>query len=212
MDGTLIDSNGAHARAYVDAARELGLALDYEEVRQRIGKGGDKLVPEVSGLSEEEGKGKELSRRKKEIFSRHYLPGLKPTPGARELLERLRDEGIQRVVATSAKKDEMRELLEQVGIAELIDQATSSDDAEESKPDPDIVRAALKQAGSPREQTLMLGDTPYDVQAARRAGVRIVAVRCGGWSDPDLTGALAVYDDPRDLLAHFDASPFGRRA
>ncbi len=210
VDGTLIDSNDAHARSYVDAGREVGVELDFEEVRRRIGMGGDKLLPEVSELEEDRGKGKRIAERKTEIFREKYLPGLKPTPGARQLLHRLRDDGIKLVVATSAKEEEMREILEQAGVADLIQAATSSDDAERSKPDPDIVEAALEQGGFPADQTVMLGDTPYDVEAATRAGVRIVAVRCGGWGDAELEGAIAVYDHPADLLEHFDESPVGR--
>ncbi|HEX7242197.1 MAG TPA: HAD family hydrolase [Longimicrobiaceae bacterium] len=210
VDGTLIDSNEAHARSYVDAGREVGVELDFEEVRRRIGMGGDKLLPEVSELEEDEGKGKRIAERKTEIFREKYLPGLKATPGARQLLHRLRDDGIKLVVATSAKEEEMREILEQAGVADLIQAATSADDAENSKPDPDIVVAALEQGGFPADQTVMLGDTPYDVEAATRAGVRIVAVRSGGWGDAELEGVVAIYDHPADLLEHFDESPVGR--
>ena len=104
----------------------------------------------------------------------------------------------------------MGKLLEQAGLQDLIQAATSSDDAEESKPDPDIVEAALEQAGFPADEVIMIGDTPYDVEAATRAGVRVVAVRSGGWGDGDLGGALAVYEDARDILENFDQSPFGR--
>jgi HAD superfamily hydrolase (TIGR01509 family) len=207
VDGTLLSSNDAHAQAYVDAGTELGFEADFEQVRRLIGKGGDKLVPEVFGFEEESDDGERLSGRKKEIFKERYLPRLKPTPGARRLLHRLRDDGVKLVVATSAGGDEMGGLLEQAGIDDLIQDATSSSDAEDSKPDPDIVAAALEKAGFPAEQVVMIGDTPYDVEAATRAGVGIVAVRSGGWSDEDLAGALAIYDDPAELLEHFEESP-----
>jgi HAD superfamily hydrolase (TIGR01509 family) len=210
VDGTLIDSNDAHARAFVDAAREQGHEADFETVRRLIGKGGDKLIPEAFGFSKESGEGERLDERKKEIFRERYLPSLEPTPGARPLLHRLRDDGIKLVVATSAGGDEVEGLLEQAGVEDLIQAATSSSDAEESKPDPDIVEAALEQAGFPPDQVVMLGDTPYDVEAATRAGIAIVAVRTGGWEDADLRGAVAVYDDPAALLEAFDESPLGR--
>jgi HAD superfamily hydrolase (TIGR01509 family) len=212
VDGTLIYSNDAHAEAYVDAGRELGVDMDFAEVRRRIGMGGDKLLPGVTGIEEESDQGKRITARKKELFAERYLPTLQPTPGARELLERLRDEGVKLVVATSAKKDEMQDILEQAGVADLIQEATSASDAEESKPDPDIVEAALEQAGAPAEEVVMLGDTPYDVEAATRAGVRIIGVRTGGWGEDDLRGAVAVYDHPADLLARYDESPLGSRA
>jgi HAD superfamily hydrolase (TIGR01509 family) len=210
VDGTLIDSNDAHARAFVDAAREQGHEADFETVRRLIGKGGDKLIPEAFGFSKESDEGERLDERKKEIFRERYLPSLEPTPGARQLLHRLRDDGIKLVVATSAGGDEVEGLLEQAGVEDLIQAATSSSDAEESKPDPDIVEAALEQAGFPPDQVVMLGDTPYDVEAATRAGIAIVAVRTGGWEDADLRGAVAVYDDPAALLEAFDESPLGR--
>ncbi|HEV2130175.1 MAG TPA: HAD family hydrolase [Longimicrobiaceae bacterium] len=210
VDGTLIDSNDAHAQAYVDAGKELGYDMEFETVRRLIGMGGDKLLPRAVGFEEDSEEGKRITERKKEIFHERYLPTLKPTPGARRLLHRLRDDAVKLVVATSAKKDEMKGLLEQAEIGDLIQDATSASDAEESKPDPDIVEAALEQAGFPADQIVMIGDTPYDVEAATRAGVRIIGVRSGGWGDEDLEGAIAVYEDPADLLEHYDESPLGR--
>lgn len=210
IDGTLIDSNDAHARAYEDAGRELGFDIPFDRVRPLIGKGGDKVLPEVTGIEEDSPDGERISERKGEIFRERYLPTLQPLPGARQLLHRFRDDTMKLVVATSAGKDDLKGLLEQAGVADLIQDATSADDAEESKPDPDIVLAALKQAGFPADEIIMLGDTPYDVEAATRAGVRIVGVRSGGWGDQDLQGAIAVYEDPADLLERYDESPFGR--
>lgn len=209
VDGTLIESNDAHAGAYVDAARELGYDADFDQVRRLIGMGGDKLVPRVFGFDKESPEGERISERKKEIFEAKYLPKLRATPGARSLLRRFRDDGMKRVVATSAGGDEMEALLKQAGIGDLVQDATSASDVEDSKPDPDVVLAALKKAGVPAAQTVMLGDTPYDVEAAGKAGVRLVALRCGGWRDEELRGAETIYDDPADVLRHYDDSPFG---
>ncbi|HEY0019831.1 MAG TPA: HAD family hydrolase [Longimicrobium sp.] len=208
IDGTLIDSNDQHAQAWVDVGREFGIDIDYGHVRRLIGMGGDKVLPEVAGLEEDSPTGEKIKERRGEIFRETYLPTLKPFPQARELLQRLRDDGWMLVVATSASKDDMDGLLKQAGIKDLIEEKTSSSDAEESKPDPDIVQAALKTAGARPEQALMLGDTPYDVTASGRAGVRCVALRCGGWGDADLGEAVAVYDDPADLLSRYDESPY----
>ena len=117
---------------------------------------------------------------------------------------------MQLVVATSASADDMAALLEAAGVADLIEAKASSADAEESKPAPDIVEAALANAGVPADDAVMLGDTPYDVKAANRAGVRCVALRSGGWDDEALSDAAAIYDDTADLLAHYDQSPFVR--
>ena len=102
----------------------------------------------------------------------------------------------------------MDALLKQAGIQDLIEEKTSSSDADASKPDPDIVQAALESADARPDEAIMLGDTPYDVEASGRAGVRCVALRCGGWGDEALGDAVAVYDDPADLLARYDESPF----
>lgn len=210
VDGTLVDSNDAHARAWVDAFAEFGRAIAFERIRPLIGKGGDKLMPEVSGLDPESAEGKRIDARRSAIFQERYLPKLEPLPRARELLERFRADGLTLVVATSAKNEELEPLLEICGASRLVTARTSSDDAENSKPDADIVTAALARAKVPASDALMLGDTPYDIEAAARAGVDTVAVRSGGWDDAALVRALAIYDDASALLAHYEESPFGR--
>jgi HAD superfamily hydrolase (TIGR01509 family) len=208
VDGTLVDSNDAHAHAWVRALAEAGVTVEFATVRRRIGKGGDKLLPEVSGIDSESPKGRAISDRRGEIFQTEYLPKLRPFPGAKELLARMQRDGLQLAVASSSRKDELKGLLRVCGANEFIEASTSSDDAEHSKPDPDIVRAALDRLDHPPDRVILLGDTPYDVEASRRAGIRVVALRCGGWGDADLEGAVRVYDDPADLLARFDESPF----
>lgn len=212
VDGTLVDSNEAHAHAWMEALAEQGIAAEFEKVRRCVGMGGDKLLPRVAGIEESSPIGKKVSERRGKIFLHRFLPNLRPTPGATELLQQLHEVGYRLAVASSAKKDELRPLLKLCGADELIETKTSSDDAEASKPDPDIVAAALNRLALPSNQTLMLGDTPYDIEAASRAGVSTIALRCGGWEERDLAGAMAVYDDPADLLAHFDSSPLGTGA
>lgn len=210
VDGTLIDSNPAHARAWVDALTEFGYEATVDRMIRLIGMGGDKILPKVTGLDPQSEKAKELTARRMEIFSTKYLPTLRAFPGAHELLARFTADGLRTVVATSAKSDELNALLEQTGLEELIDRKTSSSDADRSKPDPDIITAALQCGQLARERVLMLGDTPYDVEAARAARIRTVALRCGGWNDDALSGALAIYDDPRALLVAYERSPFRR--
>lgn len=211
IDGTLIDSNDAHARAWVRALSEHGYVVPFDEIRSRIGMGGDKLLPEVSGLDPESGEAERIGETRGEIFRRDELPTLRPTAGARALLEHLASRDLELVVATSATADEVDALLEQAGVADLIQAASSADDAERSKPDPDILIAALRKVGRPASHCVMIGDTPYDVEAATRARVPIIAVRSGGWTDDALAGALAVFDDPADLLAHIAQSPLRPR-
>jgi phosphoglycolate phosphatase-like HAD superfamily hydrolase len=212
IDGTLVDSNDAHAAAWVDAFREAGVTVDPDRVRRAIGMGGDKLLPFVSGFSESSATGKRISERRAEIFRDRYLPSLRSFPRVRELVHRFVKDGFRLAVASSAKDDELGPLLERANIADLVRLRTSSDDADRSKPDPDIVEVAITKTGSARSDIVMLGDTPYDVQAAQRAGIAIVALECGGWDRKDLQGAAAVYADPADLLRAYNESLFARLA
>jgi HAD superfamily hydrolase (TIGR01509 family) len=211
VDGTLVDSNDAHAGAWVKAFGEHGIDVEFAQVRRLIGMGGDKLMPRVSDLTEDSPTGKRIAERRGEIFLTEYLPTLRPFRDAQRLVEELKNRGFTAVAASSAKKDELRPLLELAGARWLLDGATSSDDAEESKPDPDIIEAAMKRAKTSPAHAIMIGDTPYDIEAAGRAGIRTIAFRSGGWSDADLAGAIAIYDGPSDLLQQFDQSPLGDR-
>ena len=207
VDGTLVDSNDAHARAWVIAFAEQGFAIDFGHARRCIGMGGDKLMPAVSGVEEDSAPGATIAKRRSEIFAERFLPHLKPFRDAGRLVAELKARGHTIVAASSAKRDELQPLLAVAGAEALMDAITSSDDAASSKPDPDIIQAALKRAKASPGDAVMIGDTPYDVEASRRAGVAIIAFRCGGWSDDDLTGALAIYDGPWHLLATLEDSP-----
>jgi HAD superfamily hydrolase (TIGR01509 family) len=212
VDGTLVDSNDAHARAWVAAFAEHGITVAYEPVRRAIGMGGDKLMPLVSGLEEDSREGKPIAKRRAEIFQEIWLPQLKPFPRTRELVQRVSDSGVVLAVASSATEEELHPLLAAAGVSDLIPTRTSSDDAEESKPDPDIVKAALRRTGCSAAQAIMIGDTPYDVEAARRAGIRIIALECGGWGRADLGNATEVYRDASELLDRYEESVLARVA
>ncbi len=213
IDGTLVLSNDTHAEAWVRAFRAHGYDLPFERVRPLIGMGADKLIPTlVPGLRADEGEGKAIADERKAIFLRDYAPTLQPAPGARPLVERMRRDGLRLVVATSAQQDEVQALLQAAQVADLLDTYTTSSDAGSSKPAPDIVAVALKKAGSLPDATLMLGDTPYDIESASKVGVGTIALLCGGFPREQLAAALAIYADPADLLAHYDDSPLARRA
>jgi HAD superfamily hydrolase (TIGR01509 family) len=209
VDGTLVDSNDAHAAAWQQALEDFGIARDLADVRRLIGMGGDKLLPALTGISSESEQGKRIVERRGQRFRDEYLPTLRPFPEVRALLARLAADGFRIGVASSAKEDELKALLDVAGVADLIFRQTSSDDVESSKPDPDAVHAALAKLHVPSTAAVMIGDTPYDVEAAKRAGVASIAVRCGGWGDADLAGARAIYDDARDLLSHYTPRIFG---
>jgi HAD superfamily hydrolase (TIGR01509 family) len=205
VDGTLIDSNAAHAETWAQALTEHGVPRDAARIRPLIGMGSDKLLPTL-GLEDGSPLGRAVAHRKKELFDERR-PRLQPTRGARALLTFLHAQHKALVVATSGSDDEMQALLQQAGVDDLIPQRTSKDDAARSKPDADIVLASLKRSGGRAQTSVMVGDTPYDIEAARRAGVALLALRCGGhWTDRDLGAAMAIFDDPADLLAQWRAS------
>ena len=207
VDGTLVDSNDAHADAWVTAFREHGINVEWIKVRRSIGMGGDKLMPAVSGIDEESAEGAAIAEERGKIFKRDFLPRIKPLRNAARLVAAVKQRGYVAVAASSAQKDELTPLLKIAGADSLMDAKTSSDDAEESKPEPDIIIAALKRAKARADEAVLIGDTPYDVEAARRAGVDVIGFRSGGWGDADLHGAIAIYDGPWDLLEKIDDSP-----
>ena len=206
VDGTLVDSNDQHARAWVEALAEYGYKVPFEQVRPLIGMGGDKVLPILTGLSADEPKARKIGERRDAIFADRYLPQVRPLPGARDLLLRLKADGLKLAVASSSEKDLLKRLLNIVGTPDVFEKTASGDDAERSKPDPDIVHAALKALGEAPDLVAMIGDTPYDVEAALRAKVTPIAVRSGGWKDDDLKGAVEIYDGPQELLQHLDDS------
>jgi HAD superfamily hydrolase (TIGR01509 family) len=208
VDGTLIDSNEAHARSWSETLEEFGRDVPPDRVRPLIGMGGDKLLPELLGVSKDSDTGRAFARRRAEIFLKSYVPHLRLTPRAKELVERFRREGLKLVIATSAAESELEAMLRQVGLDDLIEKKTSSSDADKSKPDPDIIQAALEKGNLSPRSAILLGDTPYDIEAAARAAVDTVALLCGGWDADALRGAIAIYEDPADLLGRFTSSPF----
>ena len=210
IDGTLVDSNDAHARSWVDTFAEAGYDVPFDVVRPLIGMGGDKLLPKTIGKSRDSEEGKKLVKRRSEIFRERYLPHLRPLKGARDLVLRVRSDGLKAVVATSAKEEELKGLLKAAQVDDLMEEEATASDADRSKPDPDIVHAAIEQSGVSSEYLVMIGDTPYDIEAASKAQVRTIAFRSGGWKDDALKGAVEIYNGPDDLLAHYESSIIGK--
>ncbi|WP_342163269.1 HAD family hydrolase [Methylobacterium sp. SD21] len=207
IDGTLLNSVDLHAKAWVEAFRHFGVETKEAEVRSQIGKGGDQLMPVFLSKERIEKDGKEIESYRSDLFKREYLDKVKPFPAVRPLFERIRREGLTVALASSGKKDEVKHYQELLGIADLIDVATSSDDADRSKPHPDIFQAAIdKLDGIAPEDMIVVGDTPYDAEAADKAGLRTIGVLCGGFPESNLKGAgcVAIYRDPQHLLDAFD--------
>jgi HAD superfamily hydrolase (TIGR01509 family) len=210
IDGTLLDSNDLHARAWADVFRRHGHEVPVEAVRREIGKGADKLMPVFLPADAVKRDGDKLKKERVALFREKYLPQARVFPKVRELFERLAADGKNVALASSATGPELKEYTELLGIADLLDARTSADDADRSKPDPDIFLAALHRLGDPdRDRTVVVGDTPYDAEAGRKAGLRVVGVTCGGWLADDLraAGCAAIFHDPADLLAHYEQSP-----
>jgi len=207
IDGTLIDSNDAHTRAWIETLQGHGRSVSYDQVRRLIGKGSDKVFAELLGIASDSALAKQITKDRTQLLLGSYIPKLAPTPGARSLVQRMRSEGLRLVIASSSG-EELPALLAQADLQDLLDTAVSSDEVKESKPDGDIIEVALKKAGVQRGEAVMVGDTPYDIAAARAAGVRGIALRCGGyWDDGAFSEAAAIFDDPAALLRHWAASP-----
>lgn len=210
VDGTLVDSNDAHAHAWVEALARYGHDVPFDKVRPLIGMGGDKVLPEVAAIQKKSPEGEQISAYRKERFLSLYLPKLHPFPLADMLVRHLSERGLRLVVASSSEQDELTGLLHVIGphIEDYFQQETSSKDVKHSKPDPDVMEVALQRMGCAPNEVLMIGDTAYDIESAAKVGIKTIAFRCGGWSDYDLRGAIAIYNGPADLLAHFAESPF----
>lgn len=208
MDGTLVDSVDQHASAFQDAFSEFGRSVPHCDLRMQIGKGLENLLPEFLTAEEIRQCGEALGKRKGEIFRKRYLHSIRPFPGVRELFQRIRRDGKRVALASSASRDELTALKQCADIGDLVDAETCADSAPRTKPEPDIYAAVLSKLGDPpARETLCVGDTPYDIQAASRAGLSTIALRSGGFPEITLLEAVHIYDDPQDLLRQYDTSP-----
>ncbi|MGZ8521982.1 MAG: HAD family hydrolase [Candidatus Binatia bacterium] len=213
IDGTLVDSVDLHAEAWRLSFARFGKKVTFAEVRRQIGKGGDQLMPVFLSRQELGDFGDELEQYRGDLFKKEFLPRVKPFPCVRQLFERIREDDKRIALASSAKGNELKTYKSIADIEDLVETETSSDDAEKSKPYPDIFQAAVARLGDVSvDNVLVVGDTIYDAEAAGKAHLRIVGVMCGGWSGEDLrqAGCIAVYRDPADLLHAYNASPISR--
>lgn len=213
LDGTLLDSNALHAEAWRRAFEHFGIQTSLAECWSQIGKGGDKVVPAFVPEGDCPRLEEPLKQFRKEVFHRDYMPRIVPFARARDLLVRVRQQGMKIALATSSNQEDLATYSEIIGMEDLVDEASSSADAKESKPDPDIFAAACRKIGisiedAPR-QAVALGDTPWDAQSAGKLGIPVIGLTCGGWKRDDLlhAGCVAVFQDPADLLLHFNQSP-----
>jgi membrane protein len=206
IDGTLVDSNELHILAWDEAFRDAGFVFSRDELHRHIGKGGDTYVPSLLPNAPEKQQA-EIAEGHGRVYKAKYIEQVRPFPGARELLLRTRDSGRKVVLASSASQEELDHYLELLDARSIVAATTSKDDVEHSKPCPDIFRTAAQKAQAAPDAALVVGDTPFDIEAASRSGIASVAVRSGKFSDEHLRGSLAIYDDVAALLSGFDRSP-----
>ncbi|MCA1594524.1 MAG: HAD family hydrolase [Acidobacteria bacterium] len=209
IDGTLVDSVDLHARAWQEAFAKFGKQIPFDKVRYQIGKGGDQLMPVFFSKAELDEFGDEMEKYRGDLFKREYLPQVRAFPQVRALFERIKADGKRIALASSAKEDEVETYKKIARIEDLVEEQASADDAEKSKPHPDIFEATLEQLGDVRpEEVFVVGDTPYDAEAAGKAGLRTIGFLCGGFPVEDLRGAgcVAIYKDAADLLSRYDES------
>jgi HAD superfamily hydrolase (TIGR01509 family) len=210
VDGTLVDSNDLHVRAWQEAFRQYGKEVSYEELHQQMGKGGDQLMPVFCSQEELNRFGEQIEQSRTELFTKNYLPLVRPFPKVRELFERIKADGHSISLASSAKEEELDRHKKALAIEDLLEASNSADDAERSKPHPDIFQAALRSmADVAPDEAVVVGDTPYDAIAATKAGMRTIGLLSGGFTEDDLRhgGAVEIYADVADLLEHYNQSP-----
>ena len=212
LDGTLLDSVDLHALAWHEAMVAFGHDVTFDQARSQIGKGGDKLIPVFLSAEERRDHGAELEDWRGKRFKTRYLPLIRPFSAVPDLLRRVRDAGLRVAIASSAKKDELHSYLEIAGIADQVEEATSSEDVDESKPAPDLFEVILGKLKIEGRDAVAIGDTPYDAEAAAKAGVPSIGVLCGGFTERQLreAGCVEVYPGPAALLACFDRSLLAR--
>lgn len=212
IDGTLVQSNWLHAEAWRDAFRGMGIELEVEAVRKQIGKGGDELIPVFVPWWKRVIVEDALKSYRKFVFQHDYMSQVQPLPGARELLVRCKEAGIEVALASSADADELEVYKKLIGIEDIVDKNTSASDANKAKPHPDIFSATLRKLKRPASECIALGDTPYDAEAAGLAGLRTIGVTTGGWTREQLmeAGCVEVYESVAELLQRFDESALVR--
>lgn len=209
LDGTLVDSNEFHVLAWQETFRHFGKEIPIERLREQVGKGGDQYLPVFLNEFEMQQFGKEADRLHGEVFTKKYLPQVRPFPKVRELFERVRAEGKEIALASSGKDKEVHHYEKLLGISGLVDVKTTSDHVAHSKPSADVFIAALHRLSLRSDEAIAVGDTPYDIEAAKKIELPVIGVSCGGFSEQILRdeGAAAIFRDPIDLLENYNRSP-----
>jgi HAD superfamily hydrolase (TIGR01549 family) len=204
IDGTLVDSNDKHTDCWVEAFVQFGKHIPRETMRPQMGKGGDLLVPDLLTAREMRKFGEQLKKDRGELWKKKYMETVQPFPGVKDALHALHERKLKIALASSSNPDEVEYYVDLLGIGEMLEGSTSKGDAQFSKPSPEIFQAALEQAGTKLTETLVVGDTPYDVLAAHRACLTIAAVLCGGFPRDTLTKAEFLFGTVPELIGNLE--------
>lgn len=218
IDGTLVDTVDFHAQSWDRTFQHFGHQIPYEQIRAQIGKGSDKLMPVFFSLEElnesDDGQSSTFGERmrdyRRELYKREYHSRIKAFPQVRELFKRIKADGKRVALASSATKDDVATYKQIMDVEDLIDAATTTSEVESSKPEPDVFFVTLDKLGSiAPNNVIVVGDTPYDAEAAGKANLRTIGVLSGGFPEENLrqAGCIAIYQNIADLLAHYDESP-----
>lgn len=206
IDGTLIDSNAEHADAFAEVFEEYGKSVSPEELKCLIGMGADDILDKYLSKAEIEDFGEQLKERRKNIFLEKYFPKLKTFPKLRPLFEKISKDGKQIALASSASKEELEKYKKLLKIDDLYDEETTADDAQKAKPEPGIFLAAFERLKDiTKNEVMVIGDTPYDAEAAVKAGMKVIGVNSGGWTTEKLldSGCIKVYADIEEVLENY---------
>ncbi|MEV4347291.1 HAD family hydrolase [Actinoplanes sp. NPDC049596] len=208
VDGTLVDSTYLHAVAWWEALRQRGADVPMAKIHRGIGMGSDKLLDHLLGPDRDKDQDEQTAAAHDVLYGA-WWERLRPLPGAAELLRAVAERGLGVALASSAKGPELEQLRRVIDADDVLAAATSSADAEQTKPAPDILEAAIDQSGIDPSSAVFVGDSVWDVEAAARLDIPCIGLTCGGTSADELTkaGAVAVYDDPAALLAALNDSP-----
>ena len=210
IDGTIVDSVDLHVKAWQIAFAKFGKEISYEAIRPQIGKGADQLLPVFFSKKELHEFGQELENYRSDLFKKEYLPKVKGFPKVRELFETIKQDEKSIALASSSKEDELKIHKRITRIEDLVDVETSSENAEKSKPFPDLFEVTLKRLGNiDPNKIIVVGDTRYDAEGAAKAKLRTIGLLCGGSTEEELRQAdcIAIYRDPADLLTRYEESP-----
>ncbi len=209
IDGTLVDSVDLHALAWQEAFRHFGMEFELSAIRQEIGKGGDQLIPVFMSAEDVKRRGKDIQDFRAKLFADTYMDQVKPFRAVRALFERIRNDERKIIVVSSGKASEVERYLEIASVTDLVDDSVSSDDVERSKPHGDLFAVALAKAGVGADEALVVGDTPFDAEAAAKVGLKTIGLLSGGFARERLkeAGCIAIYRDPQSLLRNYNTSP-----